>query len=284
MAVNQKKSMPQSVRTAITALNTILVLLGLTAVLLLSMGTLGARSGGTFSLFGRSFHLNQSDQMSPMVEKGDLVMIRNMAPTSFQMGNLIAYYQQADGKDYLIIRELVGMVGSDYYLEDGEGNQTIVAAGETRFLGRVESRSPRLGLAVQFLQSREGKNIYLWWTASLLFLLIGIIVLLHVILKNLGPKEMDEEVDYGIDYLEAEPSPLLDEEQSSGPGVPFELSVQPEPAAEETPADAGLREESENVSENSSVSALISEEEEDEFDLSGIISDIQAQLDSEEKK
>lgn len=284
MAVNQKKSMPQSVRTAITALNTILVLLGLTAVLLLSMGTLGARSGGTFSLFGRSFHLNQSDQMSPMVEKGDLVMIRNMAPTSFQMGNLIAYYQQADGKDYLIIRELVGMVGSDYYLEDGEGNQTIVAAGETRFLGRVESRSPRLGLAVQFLQSREGKNIYLWWTASLLFLLIGIIVLLHVILKNLGPKETDEEVDYGIDYLEAEPSPLLDEEQSSGPGVPFELSVQPEPAAEETPADAGLREESENVSENSSVSALISEEEEDEFDLSGIISDIQAQLDSEEKK
>ncbi|MDD6032137.1 MAG: hypothetical protein PUC47_01420 [Oscillospiraceae bacterium] len=282
--MNQKKSMPQSVRTAITALNTILVLLGLTAVLLLSMGTLGARSGGTFSLFGRSFHLNQSDQMSPMVEKGDLVMIRNMAPTSFQMGNLIAYYQQADGKDYLIIRELVGMVGSDYYLEDGEGNQTIVAAGETRFLGRVESRSPRLGLAVQFLQSREGKNIYLWWTASLLFLLIGIIVLLHVILKNLGPKETDEEVDYGIDYLEAEPSPLLDEEQSSGPGVPFELSVQPEPAAEETPADAGLREESENVSENSSASALISEEEEDEFDLSGIISDIQAQLDSEEKK
>ena len=91
-------------------------------------------------------------------------------------------------------------------------------------------------------------------------------------------------MDYGIDYLEAEPSPLLDEEQSSGPGVPFELSVQPEPAAEETPADAGLREESENVSENSFVSALISEEEEDEFDLSGIISDIQAQLDSEEKK
>ena len=85
MAVNRKKSMPQSVKTAITALNTILVLLGLTAVLLLSMGTLGARSGGTFSLFGRSFHLNQSDQMSPMVEKGDLVMIRNMAPTSFQM-------------------------------------------------------------------------------------------------------------------------------------------------------------------------------------------------------
>ena len=284
MAVNQKKSMPQSVRTAITALNTILVLLGLTAVLLLSMGTLGARSGGTFSLFGRSFHLNQSDQMSPMVEKGDLVMIRNMAPTSFQMGNLIAYYQRADGKDYLIIRELVGMVGSDYYLEDGEGNQTIVAAGETRFLGRVESRSPKLGLAVQFLQSREGKNIYLWWTASLLFLLIGIIVLLHVILKNIGPKETDEEVDYGIDYLEAEPSPLPAEEQAPGPGAPFEPFEQPEPAAEQMPADAGLREESENVSENSFASALVSEEEEDEFDLSGIISDIQAQLDSEEKK
>lgn len=284
MAVNRKKSMPQSVKTAITALNTILILLGLTAVLLLSMGTLGARSGGTFSLFGRSFHLNQSDQMSPMVEKGDLVMIRNMAPTSFQMGNLIAYYQQADGKDYLIIRELVGMVGSDYYLEDGGGNQTIVAAGETRFLGRVESRSPKLGLAVQFLQSREGKNIYLWWTASLLFLLIGIIVLLHVILKNIDPKETDEEVDYGIDYLEAEPSSLPDAEQVSGPGVPFESSVQPEPAAEQMPADARLREESENVSENSSASALISEEEEDEFDLSGIISDIQAQLDSEEKE
>ena len=116
-----------------------------------------------------------------------------------------------------------------------------------------------------------------------MLLLIGIIVLLHVILKNIGPKETDEEVDYGIDYLEAEPSPLPAEEQAPGPGAPFEPFEQPEPAAEQMPADAGLREESENVSENSFASALVSEEEEDEFDLSGIISDIQAQLDSEEK-
>jgi len=288
--------MPQGVRTAITAVNTALVVLGILMIALLAAGTLKAKSSGTFGLFGRSFHLNQSDQMSPVVEKSDLVVIRNMSPTSFQLGNLIAYYQQEDNKNYLIIRELVGMVGSDYYLEDGQGNQTIVAAGTTQFLGRVEAKSAKLGLAVQFLQSKEGKSIYLWWTASLLFLLTGVIVLLHVILKNIGVRETDDDVDYGVDYFEVEgaggeEAPASDAAFLTGEG---EAPGQYPPEQENAPMGAGFEGEFENVSENglgaeaaqaeeTAEAAPVTETAEDDFDLNDIISDIQAQLDKEKE-
>lgn len=299
--MNPKKPMPQGVRTAITALNTALIVLGVLMIALLAAGTLKARSDGTFSLFGRSFHLNQSEQMSPVVEKSDLVVIREMSPTSFQMGNLIAYYQQEDDKNYLIIRELVCMVGSDYYLEDGQGNQTVVAADTTQFLGRVEARSARLGLAVQFLQSKEGKSIYLWWTGSLLFLLMGVVILLHVILKNAGTPQLDDDADYGVRYFEA---PEAAEELSEPEEEPAFQQAEPmpdvagqpeaEPLSQESPFDFDFGDVLENVSENGSdgeaalgqeavVAAPVDEMVEDDFDLSGIISDIQAQLDREDQ-
>jgi len=296
--MDQKKSMPQGAKIAVTILNVALILAGIVMMLVLAVGTVGAKSGGTFGLFGRSYHLNQSEQMSPLIEKNDLITVRSAAPTSFRMGDLIAYYQEDGGKDYLIIRKLVGMVGSEYYLEDGDGVQTIVDAGTTHFLGTVEARSPKLGVAVQFLQSKEGKKIYLWWTVSLLFLLIGAITLLHVIVKNAGRRDSEEEEDYGVEYLEAEQdltrdhTPVLTEEPVEDGDfyvdvsafADAEESVQEEPAAEVVPetekaAPEVKKEPVEDVPAEDSA-----EEAEEEFDLQKIISDIQAKLDSEEEK
>lgn len=319
-----RKPMPPAARTALTALNTVLVIVGIVMILFLSAGTLKAKTDGTFSLFGRSFHLNQSDQMSPMIERSDLVMIRRMSPTSFQLGDLIAFYEEQDGKDYLIIRQLVGMMDSSYYLGDGSGEQIVVSAADTRFLGRVESRSPKLGAAVQFLQSKEGKSIYLWWTGSLLFLLSGVIILLHVILKNTGVSAEDDDEDYGISYHdydggedEDEPEET-EEEDEPAPAPPrpkpaprpiAPRPVPPRPAAEpdeEWSADAGFAAafdaasptdqpmpdqsqtepvpQTEPVLQSAPVLSADEPAEDDDFDLARIISDIQGQLDAEDQK
>lgn len=328
--MNERAKMPQSVRAAVTVLNIALIVVGLLAMLVLGLGTAGAKNGGTFGLFGRSYHLNQSEQMSPVIEKNDLVAIRKADPTDFQLGDLIAYYQEDAGKDYLLIRRLVSIAGSEYYLEDGEGEQTIVDANETRFLGKVTSRSPKLGTAVQFLQSKDGKKIYLWWTASLLFLLIGVIVLLHVIVKNMGrgDDDEDEDEDYGVEYMEArqtfrEAPPAEPEEESEDDeeadvfvdasafgaekpdGMPAPVRItEPEEDEDEdddffVDIDAFAAEKPEPVSGSAgapesltkvmpaaepSAGAVLTEQEEDDFDLDKIISDIQAKLDSAEGK
>ncbi|MCI8601179.1 MAG: hypothetical protein HFE45_06245 [Oscillospiraceae bacterium] len=292
-----RKPMPQAARTAITALNTVLVIAGAVLILLLSIGTLKAKTDGTFSLFGRSFHLNQSDQMSPMVERSDLVMIRRMSPTSFQMGDLIAFYQEQDGKDYLVIRQLVGMMDSSYYLGDGSGEQIVVSASDTRFLGRVESRSPKLGMAVQFLQSKEGKSIYLWWTGSLLFLLSGVIILLHVIVKNTGVPAEDDDEDYGVSYYdydggedEAEPEEPAQPKPAPRPIVPKPVPPSPAEPEEDWSADAGFAAAFEPAAQPvaepapAAPEAAVSESADDDFDLARIISDIQGQLDAEDEK
>ena len=305
--MNERKTMPQAVRAAVTVLNLALIAVGLVAMLVLALGTAGARNEGTFGLFGRSYHLNQSEQMSPFIEKNDLIAVRKTAPTSFQMGDLIAYYQTDGGRDYLIIRKLVGMVGSEYYLEDGKGEETVLDAGKARFLGVVESRSPKLGNAVQFLQSKEGKKIYLWWTGSLLFLLIGVIVLLHVILKNAGRRdEEDDEEDYGVEYMEVQqtfvqkPQPVQEESEEeadffvdisafAGDGNEAESVSEPEPAkADESAAAEPAEDHTRVIAVPDPVPeadpAAAETAAEDDFDLDKIISDIQAKLDSEEKK
>lgn len=299
--MDQKKTMPQGAKIAVTILNIALILAGIVTMLVLTIGTMGAKADGTFGLFGRSYHLNQSEQMSPLIEKNDLITVREAAPTHFRMGDLIAYYQADGGKDYLIIRKLVGMVGSEYYLEDGDGVQTIVDAGTTRFLGTVEARSPKLGVAVQFLQSKEGRKIYLWWTVSLLFLLMGVITLLHVIMKNAGRQESDEDEDYGVEYLEAEqdltrePHTEIAEEPVDDGDFYVDVSafadieepVQEEPVSDPVPAAEPEKPQAADAVEEpaaEAVAAPLAEETEEEFDLQKIISDIQAKLDSEEKE
>ena len=50
--MDQKKSMPQGAKIAVTILNVALILAGIVMMLVLAVGTVGAKSGGTFGLFG----------------------------------------------------------------------------------------------------------------------------------------------------------------------------------------------------------------------------------------
>lgn len=102
----------------------------------------------------------------------------------FAQGDLVAFYQEKDGVDHLLVRRLLQVNGVEYVVADEAGTQVILSAEDTRFLGTVQSKSAVLGKAVLFLQSEDGKPIFLWWSFGILFFVVGLSILLHVILKN----------------------------------------------------------------------------------------------------
>ncbi|MEG2597726.1 MAG: S24/S26 family peptidase, partial [Oscillospiraceae bacterium] len=189
--------------------SSIVILFSVIGMILLGIGVKNADRTGTFNLFGRSYHLMQSEEMAPAINNEDMIVVKHTPATSFQQGDLVAFYQEQDGKDHLMVRRLLAADGTDFVLADEAGNQVMLSATDTRFLGTVGSKSAILGKAVLFLQSDDGKAMFLWWCFGILFFIIGITILAHVILKN---KRLNEE-NQNVQVLEEDDFHLIDVDQ-----------------------------------------------------------------------
>ena len=141
----------------------------------------------------------QSSDMAPSINNSDMIIVKHAPPTSFAQGDLVAFYQEKDGVDHLLVRRLLQVNGVEYIVADEAGAQITLSAEETRFLGTVQSKSALLGKAVLFLQSEDGKPIFLWWSFGILFFVVGLTILLHVIFKNRYPQEPPREDDQDED-------------------------------------------------------------------------------------
>lgn len=180
-----KLQMTKAGRIALTIVNTALIVLLLCGIVLLGIGSLSVGKTGTFNLFGYSYHLNKSDTLSPAIMRNDLVVVKHLPVTEFSEGNLIAFYQENEnGGSDLLIRRLAEINGNELAIMDEAGETAILSADSTRFLGVATSKSTRLGKMVLFLQSDSGRSMFLWWAVGIFAFLIGVIILVHILLKS----------------------------------------------------------------------------------------------------
>lgn len=179
------------VRVSVSAVLTLLILCSLVGMILLGVGVQNADKTGTFNLFGHSYHLNKSTDMEPDILKNDLISIEHLDFSDIQVGDYIAfYYTEAEtNEEHLLVRRVQAVNGLTYQVADTQGNVLEISAENSRFLGRAASRSATLGKAVTFLQTEDGKMIFLGWTAGIALCLFGLTILFHVIWKLLkAPK------------------------------------------------------------------------------------------------
>ena len=163
----------------------IVIVISVIGMAFLGLGVKNADKTGTFNLFGKSYHLMQADDMSPVIDLNDMIVVKHCSPTSFKKGDLIAfYYEQFEDEEHILIRRLSDVDGMEYTLTDEKGNKMLVSAEKTRFLGTVDSRSAAPGKMVSNLQAEGGKSVFLWWSLGILFFVTGVTMLLHVIIKN----------------------------------------------------------------------------------------------------
>ncbi len=189
------KKMSQGTKNIITVVCSFIILCSIVGLILLGIGVKNADRTGTFNLFGRSYHLMQSSDMAPSINDNDMIVVKHAPATSFAQGDLVAFYQEKDGADHLLVRRLLQVNGAEYVVADEAGTQVTLSVEDTRFLGTVQSKSALLGKAIVFLQSEDGKSIFLWWSFGILFFVVGLTILLHVIFKNRHPEEPTQTID-----------------------------------------------------------------------------------------
>ncbi len=188
------KNNSHSFKSFIAFICSMIIIISVIGMALLGIGVKNADKTGTFNLFGKSYHLMQADDMSPIINLNDMITVKHCSPTSFKKGELIAFYYEQAEDEHILVRRLSDIDGMEYTLTDEKGNKMLVSAEKTRFLGVVDSKSVALGKMVRSLQTEGGKSTFLWWSLGILFFVAGVTMLLHVIIKN-----RDNEPD-GFDF------------------------------------------------------------------------------------
>ncbi len=173
-------------RISVSAVLSLLILCSIVGMVLLGVGVSNANKTGTFNLFGYSFHLNKSTAMEPDIMRNDLVVVRHADFSEIEAGDYAAFYYEEDGTEHLLVRKVEAVDGLTYRVADTSGNALDISAENARFLGIATQRSEALGQAVLFLQSEDGKMIFLGWTAGVAICLIGLTILFHLIWKMLA--------------------------------------------------------------------------------------------------
>lgn len=174
------------VRIGATALLSLTILVSIVGMILLGVGIGNARQTGAFNLWGYSFHLNKSTAMEPDLMRNDLVVVQHTDFSGIDAGDYAAFYYYEDDAEHLLVRKVLAVDGLSYTVADTAGNELQISAENARFLGEATLRSAQLGQVVLFLQSEDGKMIFLGWTAGIALFLIGLAILSHIIWKLLG--------------------------------------------------------------------------------------------------
>ena len=179
------------IRIVVTVLLILLILVSLTGIVLFGTGVRNTKQTGTFNL------------LEPDLEKNDLVVVRHLSFSQLKEGDLMAFYMEEDGKEYLLIRRIQSIRGITYTVEDNSGEGFEVSADTCRILGKATSKSTTLGKAVLFLQTSEGRTIFYGWTAGVTAFLLGLTILVHVLGKLLFGKPVES--DGPVDALTGQP-------------------------------------------------------------------------------
>ena len=287
-------------KTVMTVVNCLLILIILLFSLVL---TLTLIKGGTFSIFGNSWHYYQSDVMSGEVERNELLIINKDSPDTFQPDDLIAFYDNdAKGTRVIQIAKLISITDNYYEVTETTGDPFILDSTETVFIGKVEMHSKLLGHLVQQMRTKEGRQIFLGWSVALLLFSCGLTILLHVRsdrrLQRLQAdavgypdSDYDEYDQYGDDYDEYSdedyPQPegvqidrvAQDRFPLYTPGEGYSYGEQDEAdyddEADEPPAE--VDEDNMNL-----IAASTESEEEEDVDFDAIFREIKRQIKKEE--
>ena len=100
-----------------------------------------------------------SGSMEPAIPTGSLVYIKNMDPADVQKEDVIAYYGGRDVNTIITHRVVENRAEASEFITKGDANrlEDMNPVDYTHFIGRVEWIIPQLGMAAQFVTSRDGK-------------------------------------------------------------------------------------------------------------------------------
>lgn len=98
-----------------------------------------------------------SGSMKPTIMPGDVVIIREQAPSRYELGDVATY--QAGDRTYT--HRIVGEAGGSFILKGDSNNVADDTVTADRFIGKVVLRIPKIGVAILFFKTPPGMAVLL---------------------------------------------------------------------------------------------------------------------------
>ena len=172
-AVENKKN-PRAILN--TVVNVILVIALIVAAMCTYVSFVSASGNGVPSILGVEFFSIQTDSMSPTLEPGDLAIGRVIKDkTALRPGDIITYWTVINGERVLNTHRIEAVYDGGNHLIFGTKGDNNTSADpmnvhESEVVGKYTARVPRVGKALDYLQTSTGFLIVIVIPVFLFFL------------------------------------------------------------------------------------------------------------------
>lgn len=144
------------------------------------------------SIFGNKFFIVLTGSMSPTIEVGDLIVVKDVTPKDIQENDVITFKSKSsDNITTHRVKEVLNDSGNISYITKGDANniEDPIPVESEVLLGRVRNVVPKLGTIILWIQ----KHIVL-----LLIALVALIIGSYIttkILKSYSNKDNNIRID-----------------------------------------------------------------------------------------
>ncbi|MCD8021364.1 MAG: signal peptidase I [Clostridiales bacterium] len=110
---------------------------------------------GLAFLAGRQVYYETSDSMSPVIEKGSLLFVKEKE--HYEKGDIIAFYADYEGQTVCVTHRIVEEGPEGWYMTKGDANDRAdrLLVGEDQVFGQVTEYIPYFGYICFFIQKNS---------------------------------------------------------------------------------------------------------------------------------
>lgn len=116
-------------------------------------------TGGAPSIAGYQLYIVLSGSMSPSFETGSVVLIRPLAPSAVQVGDIITY-RDAEDSEKIVTHRVMAVLPTEplSFTTRGDANNAndLIPIPASNLLGRVNYSVPLLGYLLSFVRTGAG--------------------------------------------------------------------------------------------------------------------------------
>ncbi len=136
------------------------------------------------SVFGNYLYINNNNNLAPVMEENDLVIVKPMSITQLSLGDFLCYYSAEDTEKNALFGKIVGFSDDELDLSDKEGHSTTVKVEDIIVVGKATNTIFALGSVISFFHSPGNRLLFYIIVGASALILSGITIILHVVMNT----------------------------------------------------------------------------------------------------
>ncbi len=152
-------------------------------------------------IFGHHLYINGNDNLKPVMNKDDIIIVKPTSVTAIKLGDFLCYYPTVDDWQEVQFGKIEKIDSDEMILSDKLGHTATFSINEIVVVGKATGRIAYLGKAVLFLQSGNHRSSFYICIGAITLILLGVTFLLHIKIKLRREQQASEQQAVAAEQL-----------------------------------------------------------------------------------